>query len=73
MSDRVDQGSKTLAKVLLASAAVGLLVVLLHPRYRESALAMWRGDLTASPIWQSNRDYYPINSLAVEASRETAD
>lgn len=73
MSDRIDEGSKTLAKVLLASMLIGVGVVLIHPAFRATLLSMWKGDLSASPIWESNRDYYPMNSQEVEASREYSE
>jgi hypothetical protein len=55
----MERGVKALVRILLVAALLGALVIALHPSYRATAIALWRGDLNASPIVQSNRNYYP--------------
>jgi hypothetical protein len=55
----MDKGAKAVAAILLAALAIGLLVVILHPDFREAARCLWRGRPHESPIWQSNERYYP--------------
>jgi hypothetical protein len=55
----MEQGSKTLLIILATALLIGALVVAFNPAYRQSFLAMLRGKPAESPIWQSNRSYYP--------------
>ena len=47
-----------LTRIMAVALLMGLLVILFHPDYRDTAKAMWWGDVEASAIWQSNREYY---------------
>jgi len=55
----MERGVKALLRILLAALLLGLLVIAVHPAYRATAQALWRGDLSASPIAESNHAYYP--------------
>ena len=54
----MERGVKVLIRILMGAALLGLLVVVFNSDYRETALAIMRGDVEASPIWQSNAEYY---------------
>ena len=65
----MERGVKVLVRILLGASLLGLLVIGLHPHYRAAARAMARGELTASPIVESNRAYYPDVKVDAEAIR----
>ena len=69
----MDRGVKTLLRILAAAAILGLLVIAGHPAYRGTASAMWRGRIAASPIWHSNRNYYPQVTFEEGAPDELAE
>ncbi len=55
----MDRLAKSIVLMLIGSLTLGVLVVLLNPEYRGTALAFWHGSTTNTPIWQTNQDYYP--------------
>ncbi|HMO05445.1 MAG TPA: hypothetical protein PKC67_05975 [Kiritimatiellia bacterium] len=55
----MERGVKALLRILFAALLLGLLVIAFHPAYRVTAQALWRGDVSASPIAGSNQAYYP--------------
>ena len=55
----MDKVGKTIAIMLIAAFAIGIVVILVKPTYRQTAVDMIKGESTNSPIWQSNTDYYP--------------
>lgn len=59
----MEQGSKTLLIILVTALLMGALVVALNPAYRQAFFALVRDEPAASPIWTSNRDYYPDVAL----------
>jgi len=54
----MERGVRVLVRMLAMAALLGSLVIALHPAYRATAVAMWRGDVTVSPIWKTNLHYY---------------
>jgi len=54
----MERGVKVLIRILLIASLLGLAVILGRSEYRETARAMFRGDVESSPIWQSNAEYY---------------
>jgi hypothetical protein len=65
----MERGVKVLVNILLGASLLGLLVIALHPAYRAAARALLRGELSASPIVESNRYYYPDVRVAPEDAR----
>jgi hypothetical protein len=59
-SARMDRGAKTIAGILVFALALGLVVTFAHPAYRRTAAAMFSGAAESSPLWISNRHYYPL-------------
>jgi hypothetical protein len=55
----MEKGSQALARMIGISLLLGVAVLLLHPGYRQTAAAFWKGGVDSSPIAVSNRDYYP--------------
>ena len=56
-------GPKAIAYMLIISLLMGLLVVLIHPDYRDTARCMLRGRTEQSSIWIDNERYYPEVAL----------
>ena len=54
----MERGVKVLVRILAAAGLLGLLVILFNPDYRQTVVALWRGQAEDAPIWQSNVDYY---------------
>lgn len=54
----MERGIAMLRWMMLTALAMGGLVVWFHPDYRDTAAAFWKGDVEASPIWETNRLYY---------------
>jgi len=54
----MERGIKVLIRILLIATLLGLAVILGRSEYRETAMAMFRGDVESSPIWKSNAGYY---------------
>jgi len=50
---------KSIAIMLASAALIGLLVILINPTYRKTAVCVLKSESTNSPIWKSNTDYYP--------------
>lgn len=67
----MERGAKTLLFILIGALAVGALVVAVVPAYRLTAVALWRGHVQQSPIWESNRTYY--SEVQVEEAGEDHD
>ena len=63
----MEQGSKTLLIILLTALLMGGLVVAFNPAYRQAFFCLLRGEPASSPIWTSNRDYYPDITLPTAA------
>ena len=55
----MEQGAAKLAKILAFALLLGVAVTAFNPAYRQAFLAIVRGQPEESPIWKSNRDYYP--------------
>jgi len=55
----MDKVGKTIAIMLIAAFAVGIVVILVRPTYRQTAVDIIKGESTNSPIWRSNEGYYP--------------
>ena len=55
------------AWLIAVALLVGALVVAFNPAYRQALLAIARGEPAESPIWKSNRDYYPDVALPAPA------
>ncbi len=55
----MEKGSQALARMIGISLLLGAAVILLHPGYRRTAAAFWRGEPEASPVAESNRGFYP--------------
>jgi hypothetical protein len=54
----MERGAKALIKILMAAMLFGVVVIVFHPAYRAAFMALWRGEVAASPVWQSNAAYY---------------
>jgi hypothetical protein len=63
----MEQGSRTLMIILATALLLGALVIAFNPAYRQAFLAIVRGQPAESPLWQSNRDYYPDVTLPAAA------
>lgn len=63
----MEQGSKTLLIILVTALLMGGLVIAFNPAYRQAFFCLLRGDPAGSPIWTSNREYYPDIALPVAA------
>jgi len=50
--------------MMLGSLLFGLLVVLIHPDYRNTARCMLRGKTEQAAIWLDNENFYPEVTLA---------
>ncbi len=69
----MERGAQALVKVLGAALLFGGLVLAFHPGYRAALLAVWRGEPAASPVWDSNRAYYPMIGLPDGTSHADAN
>jgi len=63
----MEQGSKTLLIILATALLMGGLVIAFNPAYRQSFFCLLRGEPASSPIWTSNREYYPDVTLPAAA------
>jgi hypothetical protein len=68
----MEQGSKTLLIILGTALLMGALVVAFNPAYRQAFVAQVRGEPATSPIWKSNREYYPDVALPAAAPSRQA-
>lgn len=59
----MDKGAKAIARILVVAVLLGVVVALTHPDYRATVLAIARHHPALSPLWISNRDYYPAVQL----------
>lgn len=64
----MERGAQALIKVLGAALLFGVLVLVIHPSYRAAIRATWRGQMEQSPVWESNRTYYPMVTLEAGAT-----
>lgn len=55
----METNARWLMWILLAALALGAAAIALTPAYRRSLAALARGRPAESPIWQTNRDFYP--------------
>ena len=55
----MDRLAKSIVYMLLGAFILGIVVILAHPLYRQTAVEFWRGSTTNTPIWHANEDYYP--------------
>lgn len=62
----MERGAQALVRIMLASLVLGLLTLLFHPDYRAALQAVWRGEPSESPVWQTNERYYSEVTLKVE-------
>ncbi len=68
----MERGVKMLTRIMAVALLVGAGVILFHPDYRDTARAMWRGEIETSAIWDSNRAYYSEVAYEVEVFHEDA-
>lgn len=64
----MDTGARMLLKILGAAVLLGLIVVFAHPDYRDTARAMFRGEVESSAIWRTNAEYY--SEVSYEEARD---
>jgi hypothetical protein len=75
----METGARMLVRILGAALLLGLVVILAHPDYRDTARALLRGGAGASPIWASNEAYYrevvhdDPRETETDGGRESAD
>lgn len=68
----MDKGPAYLARIFLAAAAIGVIVLIGHGEYRRSLTALFQGRLDHAPIWSSNLHYYPqVDFDSVEDDADT--
>jgi len=66
----MEKGAKALAILLLLAFALGVVILLVNPDYRQAAIAVWKGEPDKSPIWISNIEFYPDVTLKTEQVRD---
>jgi uncharacterized membrane protein len=66
----MERGAKQLVLIVLGAMLFGLAVIALRPEYRAAAAAMWKGRMHESPVWISNKAYYPGIPWKAEAGHE---
>jgi len=54
----MERGVKMLVRILATAGLLGLAVILFNPDFRGTVVAMFKGDVEASPIWKTNAEYY---------------
>lgn len=64
----MERGAQALIKALAAAMIFGGLMLIFHPAYRGAVGALWRGKPVESPVWDSNKDYYPMLGLTPETT-----
>jgi hypothetical protein len=65
----MERGARTLLFILVAALLVGALVTAVIPAYRQTAVALWRGQPQKSPIWESNQAYYTEVQLGAQETK----
>lgn len=55
----MEQGAKSLLRILLVALLIGIAVIACHSKYRQAFFAILNGEPASSPIWTSNATYYP--------------
>ena len=66
----MEKGAKALAILLILAFALGVVIILVNPDYRQAAIAQWKGEPDKSPIWISNLEFYPDVTLKTEQVRD---
>ena len=69
----MERGVKMLTRIILVAILVGGLVIVFHPAYRDTAKALWRGEMESSALWQSNKAYYSEVVYEWEGFHEVAE
>ncbi len=65
----MEKGALALLRILGISLLLGGIIVGIHPAYRATAQALWRGDVESSPLWTTNANFY--EAVSVDAPAET--
>lgn len=68
----MEQGAKSLLRILVIALLIGAGVIAVKPAYRQALMALVHGQPLESPIWKSNEAYYPDITMA-EAATAGAD
>ena len=68
----MEQGAAKLAKILAFALLLGIAVTAFNPAYRQTFLAIARGQSQESPIWKSNLEYYPDIVLPGQSAQPSA-
>ncbi len=69
----MERGVKMLRRIMAAALVVGVLVILFHPDFRDTAQSIWQGRVEQSAIWDSNRAYYSEVAHEAEAPYEFSE
>lgn len=69
----MEKGAAMLRRILLIAFLMGVLVILFNPDYRDTARALWRGEIEESAIWDSNRAYYSEVAYELEEFHEATE
>lgn len=67
----MEQGAKSLLIILCVALVAGAGVIAVKPSYREAFVAIARGKGEESPIWKSNKAYYPDIRLEAAGAETT--
>lgn len=55
----MEKAAKVMAWMLFVAGLLGLIVMAIHPDYRQLVRLLRKGTPEESAIWQSNLNYYP--------------
>ncbi len=69
----MERGVTVLVRIMVVAFVVGGAVIALHPDFRDTAKAMWAGDIESSAIWDSNREYHREVSYGMDGIDEVAE
>lgn len=69
----MERGAQALIKALGAAMVFGGLMLAFHPAYRGAVKALWRGKPAESPVWEANKDYYPMLGLTPGATHADSE
>jgi len=69
----MEHGSRFLLIILGSALLLGALVVTFNPAYRQAFMAQIHHDPADSPIWESNREYYPDITLPAAGAAPSED
>ncbi len=59
----MEKGAKAIVWLLASALLLGVILLGIHPLYRETVGAWWRGARDEAPIWRSNERYYEAIEL----------